>query len=186
MYHRPLVTLLSLLVVTVAMPRAAEATPSEYKVQYSIHETRNDPESAVIYRVSLELEYATTVNKQNSWNVTTILVSHVDSQGTVDEQWRLTNPSVSTGDGKWWTAHDDTDNPVIGEFVSPPPMTGTADREIGSGADMNYDLSTGTASGSPPYAATAYLNLRLQRVNEPEPDLDDDEMPMETTDIPPA
>lgn len=167
------------LMATATVTPAAMATPSDYKVLYSIHEVRDDPNSAVLYRVQLDLEYVSTVGSQVRWHVATMAISHFDSQGTIDEQWRLNDPAVATGDGKWWTTHADPDNPVIGEFVTPPPMTGTAEREIGSGPDLDYDLSEGKASGSPPYAATAYMNLWLRRIGEPEPDVDDEDEPQQ-------
>ncbi len=170
------------LITVVSVTPIVHATPSDYKVLYSIHEVRDDPESAVVYRLQLDLEYVSTVGNQVRWDVTTMVISHFDSQGTIDEQWRLNDPVVSTGDGKWWTTHADPNNPAIGEFVTPPPMTGTAEREIGSGPDLDYDLSAGTASGSPPYAATAYMNLWLRRIGEPEPDVDDEDEPQQTED----
>lgn len=172
------------LVFTVTATPAAMATPSDYKVLYSIHEVRDDPNSPVLYRVQLDLEYVSTVGSQVRWHVATMAISHFNSQGAIDEQWRLNNPAVGTGDGKWWTTHADTDNPLIGEFVTPPPMSGTAEREIGSGPDLDYDLSAGTPSGSPPYAATAYMNLWLRRIGEPEPDVDDEDAPQEANDGP--
>lgn len=174
-------SVLALMLIATVTP-AALATPSDYKVLYSIHEVRDDPTSAVRYRVQLDLEYVSTVGSQVRWHVATMAISHFDSQGAIDEQWRVNDPAVGTGDGKWWTTHADTDNPLIGEFVTPPPMAGTAEREIGSGPDLDYDLSAGTGSGSPPYAATAYMNLLLQQIGEPEPEVDDEDVPQETVD----
>lgn len=172
------------LMATAAVTPVAMATPSDYKVLYSIHEVRNDPNSPVRYRVQLDLEYVSTVGNQVRWHIATMAISHFDSQGAIDEQWRVNDPAVGTGDGKWWTTHADTNNPIIGEFVAPPPMTGTALREIGSGPDLDYDLSAGTASGTPPYAATAYMNLWLRQKGESEPEVDDEDLPQEAEDEP--
>ncbi|UCE59884.1 MAG: hypothetical protein JSU63_20870 [Phycisphaerales bacterium] len=149
--------------ILLAVASSSSATlPDDVSVEYKIHKTPTDPDSDVLFVVTLYLSADDELTEEIGWAVTQIDVKQIGYDGAKDHTWTEYNPDVDTPDGLWWVEHADKANPVLAEFLVPPLIEGT-----GSAADkgryaLTYswegDVYTEPPGGGPyePTAAATY------------------------------
>ncbi len=155
--------------------------PPDQVITYDIHDDPTDPESRVVFSVRLQLEAADSNATQVGWDITVIKFKQINPGP--DTMWSKRDPLS----GLWWVDHADTENPVLEEFTEPPHLEGTADPLDPSDPDLDYDLQGVAAPPpvppeEPPYFVTTILDFIFWLVGEPEPEVEGDDMPVDTDD----
>jgi len=141
--------------------------PSAWTVHFWLHETPDDPESPVTFKLALYLLGQTGDCSQTGWYIDSLEIRQVDPNSGPDRVWMLDDPDVPTQDGLWWVTHADVTNPDPSEFVMPPQLTGLAISQDPYVEDLDFDFegvsyTPPTPPNSPPFDVTAALNLWLQ------------------------
>lgn len=135
-------------VVLFVSPSRATATPPEnHVVVFSMHEDPQDPESDVVFRVTLALDRASYNSTSIGWEVAEAQFETVVGTPIL---WAVDYPELDTQDGLWWTDHADVDAPDITEFLVPPYMEGEA--VVKGSQDPNLDYAFGGNTYVPPEA----------------------------------
>ena len=149
---------------------AAEASlPSDQQVVYHIRAVPSDPQSTVVFDLSLALSAQSVDGDQVGWRVDRVECSRaIDGVVTV---WTEDAPAVSSPDGLWWVQHADVNAPQVGEFASPPLLEGTAVTDDPQQPALEYSLAGAqlTEPSSVPYAHATALTFALTLANESEP-----------------
>jgi hypothetical protein len=157
-----------LVAAAIAVGSTSTALASQ-SISYKIHETPEDPNSAVVFVVTLTVDEAVRDGDKVGWEV---LEAHIEQPGTPADVWVKSAPLVWTTDGLWWITHADPDHPLLDEFASPPAITGTAQAQGQGTENLNFELE-GRAydqqiKGSP-YAVNGALDYVFALVNTTEP-----------------
>lgn len=118
-----------------APARATATPPASWTVAFQIHEDPQDPESDVVFRVTLVLDRDSYTAGQIGWEITE---AQFETVGTSPQMWTAAYPDPGTQDGLWWTDHADVDNPVLAEFLVPPTIEGTAAAKNSQNPDLDY------------------------------------------------
>lgn len=154
------------------MAQPALATlPADRTVSYLIREYPEDPESAVVFKVELDLKAQSADGDSIGWLVQKARFYQIHGETTV-AWWEKVGPSVPTGDGLWWIEHDDAEAPLLSEFVDTPQLTGTADSKTSGVEDLAYDFISSTYTpppGGPAYTVTSSTSHEFTEVDEEEP-----------------
>jgi hypothetical protein len=166
---------------------AAADLPGPYNVGYDVLETPTDPNSDVLFEVTLELE-AVEAGKDNDigWLIRNVLITQFDQSGQPRAVWLEELPDVPTGDGLWWVDHADPLNPQAEEFDDTPALSGVASAYQGGSADLIYDFDGEVYQQPPPYlpvSSSTYM-FKLDGEDEPEDDGEDEPVPIEPVDVP--
>lgn len=160
-------TTIALLALAVLVPAAGYAAayrftrdvPAWVEVEYWIHETAEDSESDVTFKIKLSLTKQEVDGDSIGWEINSIEFRDPGNPGTV---WIDASPSVPSEDGLWWIDHADADDPQTEEFAVPPQLDGTGDAQDPNGDDLDYDFEgftyTPPPPGQPPYTVTASLD----------------------------
>lgn len=134
------------------MSNVSAATP-ERLVTYRIHEVPDDPQSDVVFVVTLAVREAARDGDFISWEITE---ARFEQPGDPSAVWVKESPMVWSPDGRWWLRHADPDNPTSAEFTKPPRLIGAAIRQEAAGEDLNFVIEGvphapgwGTSSSSP-------------------------------------
>lgn len=123
----------------------AKALPDAQTIEYNIYETPNDPQSEVIFAVSLELEADQQILGRGrggsvGWYVSEIRLTEPGQEGNPDVVWVEDAPMVDTLDGLWWIDHANLSVPDISDFVMRPAFEGTAVAVDLTEDDLDYVL----------------------------------------------
>lgn len=143
------------LVLLVASSNVMATPPESQIVVFSMHEDPQDPESDVVFRVTLSLALDSFNTTSIGWAVSE---AQFETVGASPILWSVENPALDTQDGLWWTDHADVDAPVITEFLVPPYMEGEAVVKGTQGANLDYAFGGNTyvppeAPATPPYGS---------------------------------
>jgi len=160
--------------------------PDDRWVALRVHETPNDPESALVFVVWLELTAMDSDGDDVGWD---IITAKFIQPGTPDTTWTDNSPYVDTADGLWWIEHADHEAPLDSEFVLPPWLAGTATADDPLDDDLDYDFAgvTYTAPsppGEPPYANTGALDYSFTLTLEQTPMEEGEDEPVDIPDNP--
>jgi hypothetical protein len=157
------VTIAVVLVSSLALPRAqawdpVPPQPLTKTISYGIHEDPNDPNSAVVFTITLDLRAEARAGDSIGWGVTQIEFVEPGQGGGDDTLWIDSDPSVPSSDGRWWIDHADWTDPQLEEFAEPPHLVGTAPAEDPYDADLEYDFEGDDYTGQGPWNPTGYLD----------------------------
>jgi len=142
MYGRRTVSLLIGLALWGTTYATAQADlPNDRVAEYYIRETPTDPESDVIYTVTLELTAVDQDGDKIAWEITEFALTEPGQGNQDDTVWVDDAPDPDTADGYWWVEHADPEDPQNAEFDLPPLLVGTADAVDPGDEDMKYDVS---------------------------------------------
>ena len=164
--------------------------PAPQVVELVLREIPSDPQSAVYFRIFLDLTPVDRDGDFVGWEIDSIEFRKPRAND-VDVVWVHDFPFVPTADGLWWTQHADPLVPAAGEFVLVPWMLGTAESLDAGYDDLEFDLAGDEYTQAPPsttYAATTGLSYTLRAAAAAEPPVDDAnddepvEMPLPTND----
>lgn len=161
------------------------ADPAGRKVSYKVYNDPAEPESGVRYKVTIELAFVIEDSGWTAWEVLEIRVSQFDEMGEIVNQWIESLPEVRSYDNYWWIDHQDPEDPQTYEFTMPPEIAGLAPSVDTEVPDLAYTLE-GVACdvwcSTDKYVVPTFTSLRFQLSGSPEPDIDEDEEPVETED----
>lgn len=145
-----------------AVEDPAGELPAAQTVTYWLREAPEDPNSAVVFGVTLKLQAQASAGSAIGWGVSAIEFYEVDA-GVASLAWVDDAPAVGTEDGRWWVTHADPEAPELAEFVMPPPLSGTGTAENPNGDDLDYWLegSEGNQPLIPSYTVMAFLSYQL-------------------------
>ncbi len=163
-------------------PVLAVASPDDQLISFKIYNDPNTPSLGLRYEVFFDLSAVDEDSKSVGWQINEIAFRRYDSYGHVENEWSEVLPEVLTADGLWWVDHASVEEPVLSEFVLPPAVYGTAAVSLGTAGDLSYSLEGQVyeaAPGGPPFPLTAAIDIYAQEDEIPEPDLDDEEEPVE-------
>jgi hypothetical protein len=157
------------IVAAVLLGGSSSIAQASSHIAYQIHEVPDDPNSPIVFTVTLKIEEVDREGDLVGWEV---LEARFERTENTTRVWMKTVPFVATSDGLWWIEHADPNNPTIGEFVLPPEMSGTAPALGSVDPDLDF-LFSGVAwdpevLGSP-YAVTGGLSYSFTLVGESEP-----------------
>lgn len=143
------------LVVLVASSNVMATPPESRIVVFSMHEDPQDPESDVVFRVTLSLSRDSYNETSIGWEVAE---AQFETVGASPILWSAEYPALDTQDGLWWTDHADVDAPLITEFLVPPYMEGEAVVKGTQDPNLNYAFGGNTymppeAPATPPYGS---------------------------------
>jgi hypothetical protein len=159
---------IGLVAAAIAVGSASTALASQ-SISYRIHETPEDPNSAIAFVVTLTVDEADRDGDKVGWEVHE---AYIEQPGTPGGAWLKSAPLVWTTDGLWWITHADPDNPVLEEFVLPPAITGTALVQSQGTENLNFELA-GTVYNQQvngtPYAVNGALDYMFALVDTTEP-----------------
>ena len=179
MYGRRTASLLMGLALWGSTYATAQAElPDDRIAEYYIRETPTDPDSDVLYIVTLELTAVDQDGDEIAWEITEVTLTKPGEGGGEDTVWVDDAPDLDTPDGYWWVEHADPEHPQDAEFDWPPLLQGTGTVVDPGGDDMEYDF-TGDYCDSQCQqlfnGEVGALKYTLKLVNEEEPEVDDDE-----------
>jgi len=168
----------------VAVEASASQLPADRRLSFAIHEDPYDPASPVTFTVYLSLLAKSATADQVGWEIDSVTIRQHGDYG--DTRWTEELPYVNSPDGLWWVTHDDVLAPALDEFADVPFLSGTALADDPSNDDdLDYDFE-GTTYQVPldgkPYQHTAGISYWFQRATEPEPEEEDDEVPLDVGD----
>ena len=160
------------------------ASASMLYVDYLIREVPEDPNSNVIYIISLGIEAEQTEGDWVGWLIGEVAIVRPGSVGQTEAYWIEDSPYVPTSDGLWWVEHVDISHPLAEEFDNTPKLAGIAVANDPYDDDMEYDMVGKTFSGEfPRYdERVSAQTLTLTFVGEEEPEEEGDDEPVEVDD----
>lgn len=142
--------------------------PENRTIVYSIRETPGDPESPVIFTITLRIVPDHVNGNAVSWLVDSATFNRV---GTDPKEWTANSPLLPKEmEGYWTIEHDDPLHPQAGEFAAPPKLVGTAVAMDTTYADLDYDfdvVGTQIVGG----VRLALARYRFQQAPLPDPEL---------------
>ena len=87
------------------------ASASMLYVDYLIREVPEDPNSNVIYIISLGIKAEQTDGDWVGWLIGEVAIVRPGSVGQTEAYWIEDSPYVPTSDGLWWVEHADPNHP---------------------------------------------------------------------------
>lgn len=111
-----------------------------YAVEYLLHEVPCDPESPVVFSITLKLTPEAASGDRVGWHVAGILFQQIDADGEVAREWYASEATVHTTDGLWWQTHADVENPTLTEFTLPPLVEGVAPGVLTDQPSLRYSF----------------------------------------------
>ena len=155
--------------------------PPDQDVVYKIHDDPNDPNSDVVFSISLTLKATARDGNSVGWKIEKVKF-HEIVQGDPDRIWTKSDPNVPSTDGRWWIDHADGDDPQLAEFDDPPELNGIATAKDLNDADLEYYFEGSSYSGGPTWEATAGLDYEFAPVGAPSTFAYADDEPVEIDD----
>lgn len=175
--------ILNMIVIATACFAGIQATRADLPVDRSVYlymyEVPGDPESDIVFSVTLDLEASDIDGYWVGWEITSI---EVREPGTQDTVWIESFPMVDSPDGLWWVEHYDPGDPLHDEFTVPPLLEGTALAQDPLNDDLDYVLEGASyipPPGGAPYDSTAAIDYTFTLDGEVEPKKDGDDEPVE-------
>lgn len=165
---------------------AAAPLPADQAIEYNIRDIPTDPESDVVFTVTIELTAVDVVDNSVAWKVTSAKLYEAPSVVKQSAGWTDGTPSVEVLNGLWWVDHADPLDPQLDEFAIPPHIHGTADSNDPSHKDLDYTFEGATYTpppGGPPFNPTGALTYNFTLVNEEEPIEEAEDEPVEISEL---
>jgi hypothetical protein len=162
--------MITLILTAVAAPALAD--PATFDLSYRLHEDPTDPNSPVTIAIRLSLEQAASDGEAVGWEIVEARFREIGEGGQPDGTWTATLPVVSTPHGLWWVEHADAQAPQLGEFVSPPPLSGEAPADDPGAPSLLYDMEAGAYTTPPegdPWNVTTALTYTFTVAGEQKP-----------------
>ncbi len=159
--------------------------PDDRIAEYYIRETPTNPESDVLYTVTLELTAVDQDGDEIAWEITEVTLTEAAQGNQGDTVWVDDAPDPDTPDGYWWVEHADPEDPQDAEFDLPPLLQGTADAEDPNDDDMDYDLEGAYCDSQCQQlfnGKVGALGYSFKLVNEKDPEVEGDDEPVEIED----
>jgi hypothetical protein len=160
------------------MGNASLAT-QERLATYRIHEVPDDPQSDVVFVVTLTVKETARDGDYIGWEITE---ARLEQPGDPSAAWIGEFPAVWSPDGLWWIEHADPDNPTEAEFTEPPWVGGVATALEPAGQDLNFAIegvSYVPPSGGAPHPTTGALDYNFTLVEAPTPLKEGEDEPVE-------
>ncbi len=176
-----------LLLLSVSGSAWAQGPAADKIVAYRIHELPNDPNSAVVFTVTLTLHAAGSSGATIGWQIAAAEFRQPGAGEAPDTIWVDQSPYVDSVDGLWWVEHSDPSRPGLSEFREPPLLVGIAAAVDPADDNLNYTLHGLEFSPPPeggPYEITAAFTYCFSKVAEPSPFLDGEDDPVDIPDEP--
>lgn len=163
--------------------------PSPMTPTFFIREVPTDPESDIVFTITVKIQAVDIDQDWVAWDVTDIAVREIGSNGATINEWTDAAPTVETTSGLWWVEHVDPQAPQIWEFNTPPLIYGTASAQGGTPTDLDYVLEGNTCDAACQQmynGSVGALDFELDLVGEPDPyhqgvaettQIDDDDYP---------
>lgn len=181
-----LITVSVFVLLGLGMPAVTWADlPPDQTIEYLIRETPEDPNSPVVFAVTLALEASDSDGNSVGWDITEAEFVEFDEYGDPARTWVEDDTNVPTTDGLWWIEHADPADPQPSEFAKPPLLEGTAAAEDPAENDLDYALEGVTYTPPPegqPYQDTAAIDHEFILVSEIEPIKEGEDEPVEIDD----
>lgn len=140
----------------VSLAAAQSSLPPNQSVRYRIHANPTDANSAVVFDVILGLSARQREGENVGWAVESLEFQQ-PAAGNDPIAWVKALPPVNTADGLWWVQHQSASDPQIGEFLTPPLLTGSAVPLDPANGSLEYSLQGSTSLVSGPFEHTAGL-----------------------------
>ncbi len=158
-FHHITSVVFAAVVLAVGVSADALATETE-TIRFNLRQDPNDPSSAIIRTIDLDLESQEVDGNDVGWAVVSLKVSELDANGQATQVWIDAAPFVDSTDGLWWIEHADPLDPHRSEFVMPPLLEGVAAAEDPADPDLDYSIEgvTYNAPPEPPFEVTAALD----------------------------
>jgi len=160
--------------------------PDDRIVQFDIHETPSDPQTAVEFSVYLDLQAKSTSGDDVAWKVTRVRIERFSGVQRTD-LWTDLAPAVDTPDGYWWVTHSDPSAPDPAEFVVPPYIFGECGECGAINPGVTYDIEGApyiAPPGGSPYLTTGSLDFSFTMEGETTPVKEGNDDPVELPDEP--
>ena len=181
MYGRRTASLLMGLALWGSTYATAQAElPDDRISEYYIRETPTDPDSDVLYIVTLELTAVDQNGDEIAWEITEVTLTEPGEGG--DTVWVDDAPAPDTPDGYWWLEHADPEHPQDAEFDWPPLLQGTGTAVDPSDDDMEYDFAGDYCDSQCQQlfnGEVGALKYSLTLANEEDPEVEGDDEPVE-------
>ena len=165
------------LVVGTVYATAGATLPAAQTIRYKIRETPSNPASGVIFTIIVELTADQLDGDYVAWQTDRIRFVRI-SDGA---EW-IQEYGVGWQPNLWWVAHADPQYPQVAEFALPPLLAGTANAVNPSDPDLIYDFE-GVPRSPASYGLfggnVGALNVMLLSAGSPEPEVVDDDEPVE-------
>ena len=183
MYGRRTVSvLIGLALWSTTYATAQAELPADRVAEYSIRETPTDPESDVLYTITLELTAVNQDGDEIAWEITEVTVTEPAQGNSGKTVWVDDAPDPATQDGYWWVEHADPADPQDAEFDVPPPLERTAEAVDPSDDDMEYELAGAYCDAQCQQVYNSEggaLDYTLKLTNEEEPEVEEDDEPVQ-------
>ena len=111
--------------------------PDDRIAEYYVRETPTDPESDIIFIVTLELTAVDQDGDEIAWKITELTLTEPGQGHEEDTVWV---DDALEPEAYWWVEHLDPGDPKKAEFDWPPLLQGTADAVDPSDDDLEYDF----------------------------------------------
>ncbi len=163
-------------VVGTVYATAGATLPDDQSIRYNIRETPSDPGSKVIFTITLELTADQQDGDSIGWQINEIQFVRMSDKAEWIEQFATSPLSL------WWVDHADHYSPKLAEFAMSPLLAGTADAVNPSDPDLDYKFKGVECD---PVCQGMYggdvgaLDVLLWVLGAAEPDVDDDDEPVE-------
>lgn len=149
-----------------------QALPPDQAVEYRIREVPGDPNSPVVWTITLELTAIERHDALVRWHVRRADVRACDPVNG-DTVWRVADPAVDTPSGDWWVEHIKAEEPAAEDFMDLPHTGGLA----ADLAQVEDDLEFSCAgAASPGGAALLTYSFRVSSESEPRKSGEDEEI----------
>ena len=164
--------LMAVLITALSPLTASALLPPDQVIDIQIRETPGDPESPVVWEVSLFLHALDQIGDDIQWEVESIQIRKMGATPELDTVWVEAFPQVWTADGTWWVSHIDG----ASDFRQPPAISGLALNVDPAGPSLTYDL-LGEVPGLSP--EDGYLTYTFLLEGDPEPEEEDGDAPVD-------
>ncbi len=147
--------------VVLAVGVSADALATETdSIRFNLRQDPNDPSSAIIRTIDLDLESHEVDGNDVGWAVVSVKISELDANSQATRVWVDAAPFVGSPDGLWWIEHADPLNPQRSEFTMPPLLRGVVPAEDPADPDLDYSIEGApyNAPPEPPFEVTAALD----------------------------
>lgn len=112
---------------------------SDFIVTYKIREDPDDAQSDVLLKHRLHItQVGSSMGSNVTWSIDKLTFIQPGGDSWTDDKPGLSN---------WVVTHADPQNPVAGDFTSPPAMSGGAGMD-GGGAKLTYDFTPGSCGAT--------------------------------------
>lgn len=167
----------------VVVPAAKADLPPDQIVTYRLHVIPTDRDSTTHMEIRLQLAAVEQAGSEIAWQVRSIRIAQLDTEGMTISAWLEEFPVVETVSGLWHIVHADPEAPALDEFSEPPLISGIAPARSSEVDDLQYRLE---GAAPPPgqnpfvYDVTSFLDYSFILGGESTPIDEGEDEPVET------